>query len=326
MKNYLMIMILFIIAILLVIFFDKDDNYVKNGNLYISEIVASNSYTYKNEDLEYDDYIEIYNGNNYTINLSNYRLTDSIYESNKWQFPDIEIDAYEYLLIFPSGKNKCESKLNCHTNYKLKKDGETVSLIDKEGNILSQVTYKDLHSDESISYIESKYVVTIPTPGEENVLKKMEDKNYTIYINEYLSHNKNFNYSSNGGSYDFVELYNYGDDDVNLSGLSLSDNPDNLNKYLFPEKIIKAHEYLVIYLTDGVEIDNYLYANFKLSDNDKNLILSKASKIIDKVEIVKLDKNMSYGKVNDKWYYFYNPTPGKENNTKKVERLENGNS
>lgn len=322
MKKVLIILGLFLIAFLLVFIFSKDDNYIKVGNLYINEIVASNSYTYKNQDLEFDDYIEIYNGNNYSVNLSNYRLTDSIYESKKWVFPDIAINPNEYLLIYASGKNKCEDKYNCHTNYKLKKDGEIISLIDNTGNIISRVSFSNLNSDESLSYINKKYVITIPTPGKENILKeKKNNGNYTVKLSEYMSHNKNFNYSSNGDSYDFIEIYNYGDDSVNLDGLALSDTEEELNKYIFPEKIIKSHEYLVIYLTGGVEIENDLYANFKLSNSDKKIVLSVNNKIIDEVSVVKLKDNMSYGRVDNQWYYFYIPTPGKENNTKKVEEI-----
>ncbi len=327
MKRVLMVIGLFLVAFILVFIFDKDKDYIKVGNLYISEIVASNSYTYKNADLEFDDYIEIYNGNNYAVDLNNYRLTDSIYENKKWVFPDISINAHEYLLIYASGKNKCEEKSNCHTNYKLKKDGEIISLIDSTGNIISRVSFSNLNSDESLSFINNKYVITVPTPGSENVLKEKKDIKYTIYINEYMSHNKNFNYSSNGNSYDFVELYNYGDNDINLEGLSLSDNPDNLNKYIFPNKVVKSHDYLVIYLTGGVEIENSLYASFKLSDNDSKLVLSSNGKIVDEIEVVKLKNNMSYGRVDDKWYYFSIPTPGMENNTKKEEAIkQDGNS
>ena len=326
MKKYLIIIGLFCIAFLLVFIFHKDNDYIKVGNLYINEIVASNTYSHKNKDLEFSDYIEIYNNNDYSINLSGYGLTDSIYDKNKWQFPDIEINAHEYLLVYPTGKNKCDEKDNCHTNYKLKKDGESISLIDKTGNIISMVSYKNLNSDESLSFIDNKYVVTIPTPLNKNIFKKKDKINYTLYINEYLSHNKNFNYASDGNSYDFIEIYNYGDNDINLEGIALSDNPDNLNKYIFPSKVIKKHEYLVIYLTKGVEIDNYLYANFRLSDNDTKIVLSKDGEIIDSVEVVKLKTNMSYGRYEDKWYYYYNPTPGRENNTKKVEVIENGNT
>ena len=45
-------------------------------------------------------------------------------------------------------------------------------------------------------------------------------------------------------------------------------------------------------------------------------MLSNGKKIIDKVKIIELPENISYGKIEDKWYYFTSPTPSKINNTK----------
>lgn len=325
MKRVLIICGLFILAILLVILFKPDDSYIKTGGLYISEIVASNSYTYKDNDGEYSDYIEIYNDNDYDIDLENFRLTDSIYEVNKWRFPDITIKAHEYLVIFASGKNKCKSSDKCHVNFKLTSDGETVSLIDSTGNIISRVSYENLKNDYALSYVKGKYIVTKPTPGEENSseeIKEVDISKFKIRINEYLTHNKGINYNSNGEYSDWVELYNYGED-ISLLGLSLSDEEKNLNKFMLPDKVIKKGEYLIIYLNGGNKVEGSISANFKLSDNDKKIILSGNGKIIDEVEVVKLEKNMSYGLKNDKWLYFYSPTPGKENSTKGVERIDN---
>ena len=318
MKRYIMISVLFIIAIVLVYLFGRKTDYIKTGKLYINEIMASNSYTVKDSDGNYSDYIEIYNGYNYDINLEGYYLTDSIVDMKKWRFPSITIKEHEYLIIYASSLNKCDS--SCHTNFKLNSEGETISLIDKTGNIISKVTYPKLNNDVSYSLVKREYKITKPTPGKENnsdVIKEVDISNYKIIINEYLSHNKGISNASDGGYYDFVELYNNGDD-VNLSGLSLSDDSKNLNKFILPEKELKAHEYIVIYLTGGEVVDG-IYANFKLSDNDDKIILSSNGKIIDEVNVVKLDKNMSYGKIENKWVYFLTPTPGYENNTHYIE-------
>lgn len=325
MKRIGIIIGLFILAIVLVILFKPDDTYIKTGGLYINEIVASNSYSHKDSDGEYSDYIEIYNAYAYDINLENYRLSDSIYEVNKWRFPNISIKAHEYLVIFASGKNKCKESDKCHVNFKLSSSGETVSLIDETGNIISRVSYKELKNDYALSYVNGKYIVTKPTPGKENSNEEIvaiDVSKYKIRINEYLTHNKGANYNSSGEYSDWVELYNYGDD-ISLLGLALTDEEKDLNKFILPDKVIKNGEYLLIYLNGGKEIEGEIFANFKLSDNDKKIILSGNGKIIDSVNIVKLEKNMSYGLKNDKWLYFYTPTPGKENNTRGVERVDN---
>lgn len=323
MKKIGLIVVLFIVAIILVLVFKTDDNFIKSGGLYINEIVASNSYSYKDSDGEYSDYIELYNSNSYDINLEGYRLTDSLYEVNKWRFPNITIKANEYLVIFASGKNKCKESVKCHVNFKLNSEGETISLIDDTGNIISQVKFDKLKNDSSFSYVSGKYIVTKPTPGKENSneeIKEVDVEKYKLKITEYLTHNKGANYNSSGEYSDWVEIYNEGDD-ISLLGLSLSDDEKNLNKFTLPDKVIKKGEYLVIYLNGGKEIDG-IAANFKLSDNDKKIILSGSGTIIDSAEIVKLEKNMSYGLKNNKWLYFYTSTPGKENNTMGVERID----
>ncbi len=278
MKRVGIIIGLFVVAIILVIIFRNDDSFIKSGGFYINEIVASNSYTYKDNDGEYSDYIELYNSNNYDINLSGYRLTDSLFEVNKWRFPDITIKANSYLIIFASGKNKCKESVKCHVNFKLNSEGETLSLIDDTGNIISRVSYKNLKNDNALSYVNGKYLVTKPTPGKENdgeEIKTVDTSKYKIRINEYLTHNKGANYNSNGEYSDWVELYNEGDD-ISLIGLSLSDEEKNLNKFMLPDKVIKKNEYLIIYLNGGHDGG----ANFKLSDNDKKIILSANGKII----------------------------------------------
>ena len=275
MKKYGLIILLFVVAIVLVILFHHENDYIKQGNLYISEIVASNNYTYKDDEGEYSDYIELYNDNDYDINLSEYRLTDSLYETNKWKFPNIVIKAHSYLMVFASGKNKCPQSDKCHASFKLNKTGETISLIDPTGNIISRVTFEEMENDYALSYVSGKYIITIPTPGKENNKEKIEKIDISkikIVINEYLSHNKGANYNNNGEYSDWLELYNPGDD-ISLKGLALSDENDNLNKYMLPDVVIKNGEYLVIYLNDGKEIAGKISGNFKISDKDKKIFL-----------------------------------------------------
>lgn len=328
MKKYGLIIVLFVVASILVYFFSKDGSYIKMGDFYISEIVASNNYTYKDDNGEYSDYIELYNGNDYDINLSGYRLTDSLYEVNKWKFSDITIKANSYLIVFASGKNKCKEADKCHTNFKLSKDGETISLIDNTGNIISRVTFKELENDYALSYVNGKYLITIPTPGKENSneeINKADTNKIKIIINEYLTHNKGSSYNSSGEYSDWVELYNMGED-ISLKGLALSDDENNLNKFVLPDKTIKKGEYIVINLNGGKDVPGEISANFKLSEKDEKIILSISNKIIDEVKIVPLEKNMSYGRSGDKWLYFYTPTRGGENNTYGVEVKNSGNS
>lgn len=330
MKKY--IITLFILGILLILLITNINFFKTSSKLYISELMPSNTYTIKDDDLEYSDYIEIHNNYNHDINLSNFMLTDNEYKPNKWTFPDITIKKNEYLIVYASGKNKCNlEKRICHTNFKLNSEGETIILSDNSGNTLSKVTYKNLTNDISYGIYKNKYQLMLPTPGVKNkndTIESIDIKKYKLEITEYMTSNKNINYLPNGAYYDWVEIYNSTDNDLDLSNIYISDNINNLNKFRLPKVTIKKKSYLVIYLTGGECVENYVCANFKLSEKDSKIVLSNNSKIITEANIVSLPDNISYGIKDNKWQYFSSPTPGFENSTQAFDKLggNNGNT
>ena len=115
--------------------------------------------------------------------------------------------------------------------------------------------------------------------------------------------------------------YLYLDKEITIDNLYLTDNVNTLNKYKLPNTTIDKESYLLIYLSgESKTTDKSIYANFKLSEGEE-LILSDGKNIIDKVKIIELKENISYGKQEDSWYYFTSPTPGKINNTKAFSTL-----
>ena len=327
-NDIIKIILAFIFTFLLLLLFSKLDNtYTREGELYITEIMTKNTYTVKDSDNSYSDYIELYNGYGKDINLEGFHLSDSEFETNKWTFPDIVIKANSYLVVYASGKDKCDNEKNvCHTNFKLSSKGEVITLTDKNGNILNKFTYPNISNDLAYGYINGGYnYLNDPSPGKENKekLKYSKISNKELYINEYMSSNKRSNYDSNGSYNDFVELYNNSGEDLDLKNIYLTDKEDNLMKYKIPNVTLKKNDYLLILLSDKSKVvDNLIYANFKLGDDDKYLILSNGKDILEKIELVKLIDNVSLGKKDDKWLYFTKPTPGYENNTHGLEEIK----
>ena len=77
---------------------------------------------------EYDDWIELYNNTNTSINLSNAYLTDDVDNPKKWQFPSgTIIDGGGYLIVWA---DKDSDQNGLHANFKLKKDGDFLMLTD----------------------------------------------------------------------------------------------------------------------------------------------------------------------------------------------------
>ncbi|MAU31282.1 MAG: hypothetical protein CMC36_05180 [Flavobacteriaceae bacterium] len=74
-------------------------------SIRINEVSASNS-IFLDEDGDTPDWIELYNYGASEISLNNWSLTDILDDSNPWTFPNITIDADEYLLIWASDKDR----------------------------------------------------------------------------------------------------------------------------------------------------------------------------------------------------------------------------
>lgn len=131
-----------------------------------------------------------------------------------------------------------------------------------------------------------------------------------LVINE-VSNNNGGSYSdSEGNIYDWIELYNGTDEDINLYGYSLSDD-NNRIKFSFNEQIIKTKEYLVIFLAG--EAKEGLYTNFSLSKKGGEIVVLKNThgKVVDIVETVKTNKNTSMARdLEGEFHVVKNVTPG----------------
>ncbi len=316
----LSIIILFIILIIFVFLVPNINTDINVGKLIINEVMLINNSTIIDKYGNNSDYIELYNGNDYDVNLYGYYLTDSMKDTRKWTFPDVTIKAHDYLVVYASGKNEFVDEL--HTNFKLDGKGETIALSDSSAKVISKIYVKETYKDTSYGYNGKNYVYYYNgTPGSENTGDYSDDaileisNDYKIRINEYMVNNVNLIKSYDNKFYSMIELYNYDNEDINLKGFYLSDKEDNINKYTFPDIVIKKNDYLIIYASglDKTE-QNEIHTNFKINSNDGMIILSSPNKsIVDKVTIQELDNNMSYGLYKDKWYKYSYPSFGKEN-------------
>ena len=74
----------------------------------INEAISSNS-IFIDEDGDSPDWFELYNYGNESISLKNWSVSDKDDNPKKWTFPDISINANDYLLVWASGKDRGNS-------------------------------------------------------------------------------------------------------------------------------------------------------------------------------------------------------------------------
>lgn len=153
--------------------------------------------------------------------------------------------------------------------------------------------------------------------------------NAQIVINEYSSSTTKFLDEYNEEA-DWIELYNTSATSVDLKGWRLTDNKDNLAKWVFPSVAIPAKSYLLVLATGKnlTEVANgkYLHTNFNVSSDGEALYLVNASgSIVHQTDTLPVPCNASRGLSpdgNGKWVFFAEPTPGEANTTKSFATAE----
>ena len=137
-----------------------------------------------------------------------------------------------------------------------------------------------------------------------------------VVINEILASNQNFNYDSNGEDDDWIELYNLENIAIDLSGLFLSDDIGNLQKYTFPSGTTIGPNAMLLVWCDNDTLQQGIHTNFKLSSTAEQVIFSDGLNIYDQVAWNNLSSNVAWARCPDGSLSFAltNPTPEESNN------------
>ena len=144
------------------------------------------------------------------------------------------------------------------------------------------------------------------------------DSSGGLVINEVVSSNRRSLVDPALGSPDWIELFNSGARDLDISGCGLSDNIRKPHKFVFPEgTIIKAGECLIVYAASnsGAAATDVLCTGFALSKGGEQLLLSDGfDGLLAQIELPALKTDISYARRADGSYgYCAVPTPGAEN-------------
>ena len=142
-----------------------------DNQIVINEILAKNDSL--NQDLtgQFEDWLELYNSTNETIDLSGLFLSDDKANLTKWQFGSgVAISPNQYLIVWCDEDG---SQQGIHTNFKLSVDGEFLAIIDKDGmTIIDSITFPK--QSANISYgrfpdSENNWQFMDPSPEAKNI-------------------------------------------------------------------------------------------------------------------------------------------------------------
>lgn len=141
-----------------------------------------------------------------------------------------------------------------------------------------------------------------------------------VVLNEYTCSNLNTHLDDYGKYEDWIELYNMGDETVDLTGFHLTDNSDIIGKYPIPAGISIEPGGFAMFYCDGRDVDNH--TNFKINQTKNSLetlVLSDPSlNVLDSLQLIRTQLSHTIGRSTDgdgQWSIYKNDTPGATNTT-----------
>lgn len=289
------------------------------------------------EDSDRDnEFIEIYNDGSAEVDLSGWTLEDKMGSIKKFVISDgVKINAGNYKAFYSD-----------ETRITLNNSGDGVILKDSKNNIIDETEISDVALEERAFVLDENenWIWTMrPTPGRENVIEvekveKIENNNNDDDDEQdgFISRHPNpsqegnldngvndFDFSdkiiiseiypnsegrdNRNGSYEWIELFNDSEREVNLNGWMLDDILEKgSNAYLIENGIIKAGSYKIF---DAAETKIALN-----NTGDEVNLLWPDGTIVDKIEYEKADEGLSFNLSNNgDWFWSSLITPEEEN-------------
>ena len=306
--------------------FESSNQEILNNHLvFINEVQVVNTSTYDDAQNEFDPWIELYNPNNFQVNVAGYSLTISG-NAQSWQIPATHpirtvIPAGGFILIW------CDNDISDgadHAPLTLSNSATIILNGPVGGANIDSYAYSNIPDNASYGRVNdgalSSMVFTIPTPTVSNQLVIIQPE--AVVINELLSANQNGIVDEFGELEDWIELYNPGNAPVNVGGYYLSDDPLIRNKWMIPttnpdSTTIPAQGWLLFW-ADNDEAQGVRHAGFRLSNNGEYLSISGPDgyTLADEIEWGYIAPDTSFGRSFDastEWILFPSPTPNATN-------------
>ena len=222
-------------------------------SIVINEAQSQNTFTIVDGDGDFEDWIELYNPTDETIDVTGWRIRDTL---GSWRVPSgfntesvpsvwvprqVTIAPGEYLLIWASGKDGLRRELR--SPFRLSEvNGDFLSLEDRDGCVRDELTLPPLGADESFGLttdgtpgtFDRRYATPRGANGSQGPTpQECASRVVTqgIVINEAQSRNSLTITDGDGDFGDWIELFNPTDATVDLSGWVVK---DTTNEWQFP--------------------------------------------------------------------------------------------
>jgi spore coat protein CotH len=300
----------------------------------LNELVRVNTGLVKDEAGEADPWVEIYNMGPGPVTLTDYYLSDDPADPRKWKLPEKTLADGEFLLVWLDGQT---DQGDTHAPFTPPAEGAQLYLFASAVNAtepLDTLTVSPLTEGESqvrLGMYGAAWTTTYePTPGSANrvVGAKVSSGTGQLLINELMADNKTaFEDPDESGAFeDWFEILNPGAADVDMSGMYITDNPQNPTKWKVPDGVTIPAGGFLVFLADNETAQGSRHTSWALSAGGESISIFAAdgATLIDTITFGPQTADVSYGRSPDggaTWTLLNSPTPGSPNSEARPETL-----
>ena len=268
----------------------------------LTELVADNRTALRSEDDLFPDYLVLTNAGSKSENLSGWHLSQKEGRLH-YVLPELTLESGESVTLYCDGWNR-----ELHTDFSLKDEGESIVLSDKEGNVFWKLNYPALGEDQG-------YCLGDDGSYELRDLSRGADRPAGLCISECVSFNRSLLPVGKDEYFDWVELYNGGEETLDLADYTLSDKKDPESAYPIASRSLKPGEYCIVLCVGSdtpVSADPML--PFSLNgERDSVYLRHRDGSLLDYCSLHDIPLGGSYGREGGRWLYYEDPTPGEVN-------------
>lgn len=296
------------------------------ADIRLNELMTVNTTPNRDDAGDPDPWVELQNMGPAEVSTAGMTLSDDLENPAKWALPATTIPDGGRMIIWVDGE---AGEGSAHANFRLSESGGKLSLY-AGGTLVDSVDYRALPAGQAYArtgLFGSNWSVTAtPTYAAANVVTAPPNvpepvpPPVPLFVNELMADNDGaFEDPDEPGAFeDWFELYNAGAEELDLSGMYITDSLNNPTKWRIPAGVkIAAGGYLV-FIADGETEQGPLHTSWSLSKSGESISIYAAdgTTLIDRVVFGAQETDVSYGRTTDggpDWSLFTAPTPGSSN-------------
>jgi len=281
---------------------------------------------------KYCEWVEIYNENETSLNITGWVFSDNDQNDTLEGFPSFILPGNSYALIV-------DDDTRIYNEYEIPEstgwiytgdttlgnklgDSDQITIYDEELNVIDAIFYDfDITEGKSYALINGTWQESEPTPGKSNENVDIFLDYSVIKINEFLP-NPEGDDDASMPSGEWIEVYNSGEQSLDLLGFKIKDESGKEllfdNTHVKDSTIIQPESFLIVYV-------NGKYGFLNNEGSEKLILTDFKDKSLDEITYSESKEGLSWSKINDEWR-MTPPTLGMKNSddrpTKSYFKLE----